>query len=62
VIVSEHHGKQDCAQVLRWLLNEHFPEAECIRLVADNLNTHSSASLYTAFSADEARRLTRKLE
>ena len=62
VIVSEHHAKQDCAQVLRWLLDEHFPQAECVRLVVDNLNTHSPASLYTAFSAEEARRLTRKLE
>jgi hypothetical protein len=62
VIVSEHLVKQDCAQALRWLLDDHFPDEECIRLVADNLNTHSPASLFTAFSAEEARRLTRKLE
>jgi hypothetical protein len=62
VIVSEHHGNQDCAQVIRWLLDEHFSEVESIRLVVDNLNTHSPASLYTAFSAEEARRLTRKLD
>jgi DDE superfamily endonuclease len=62
VIVSEHHGKQDFAQVLRWLLDEHLPDATCIRLVVDNLNTHSPASLYTAFLPEEARRLTQKLE
>lgn len=62
VIVSEHHAKQDFAGVVQWLIDEQFPEMSCIRLVVDNLNTHSPASLYTAFSAEEARRLTKKLE
>jgi hypothetical protein len=62
VIISDHHGKQDFAQVIRWLLDEQFSSAEHIRLVVDNLNTHSPASLYTAFSAEEARRLTQKLQ
>jgi hypothetical protein len=62
VIVSDHHGKQDFAQVIQWLVDEQFPEAACIRLVVDNLNTHSPVLLYTAFSAPEARRLTQKLE
>jgi hypothetical protein len=62
VIVSDHHGKQDFAQVIRWLIDEQFAEATTVRLVVDNLNTHSPASLYTAFSAAEARRLTQKLE
>ncbi len=62
VIVSEHHGKQDFAEVVQWLIDEHFSDATCIRLVVHNLNTHSPTSLYTAFSASEARRLTTKLE
>jgi hypothetical protein len=62
VIVSDHHGKQDFAQVIRWLVDEQFSQASGIRLVVDNLNTHSPASLYTAFTAPEARRLTQKLE
>jgi len=62
VIVSDHHAKQDFAQVIRWLVDEQFPDVERIRLVVDNLNTHSPASFYTAFSAAEARCLTRKLE
>jgi hypothetical protein len=62
VIVSEHHGKQDFANVIQWLVDEQFPGAQAIRLAVDNLNTHSPASLYTVFSAEEARRMTRKLE
>lgn len=62
VIVSDHHGKRDFAQVIRWLVDEQFPQVDAIRLVVDNLNTHSPASLYTAFTAAEARRLTQKLE
>jgi hypothetical protein len=62
VIVSDHHRKQDFAQVIQWLIGEQFPDVACIRLVVDNLNTHSPASLYAAFSAPEARRMTTKLE
>ena len=62
MIISDHHGKRDFAQVIRCLLDEQFSGVERLRLVVDNLNTHSPGSLYTAFPADEARRLTRKLE
>ena len=40
----------------------HFPDAEQIRLVQDNLSTHTPASLYAAFPAAEARRLTKRFE
>jgi hypothetical protein len=40
----------------------HFPEAEVIRVVLDNLNTHTPAALYQAFAPAEARRIVRKLE
>ena len=47
---------------VRVLLNEVYPEALCVRLVQDNLNTHACASLYEAFLPAEARRLARRLE
>jgi hypothetical protein len=37
---------QDYAQVVRWLVDKVYPHAEYIRLVQDNLNTHTPASLY----------------
>ena len=40
----------------------HFPDAEQIRLVQDNLSTHTPASLYAAFPAPEARRLAKRFE
>jgi uncharacterized small protein (DUF1192 family) len=40
----------------------HYPEAERITLVMDNLNTHTPASLYKAFSPQEARRILQRLE
>jgi transposase len=43
-------------------VDEHYPEAERIVLVMDNLNTHTPASLYEAFDPEEARRLANKLE
>jgi hypothetical protein len=47
---------------MRLLVDRYFPSAERIRLVVDNLNTHTPAALYSTFPPDEARRITRKLE
>ena len=40
----------------------HFPDAEVIRIVLDNLNTHTPAALYEVFEPAQARRILRKLE
>lgn len=52
----------DWALQIRKLVDEDYPEAQTIRLVMDNLNTHIGASLYRAFDPTEARRLLDKLE
>lgn len=52
----------DYAEFLRTLADDHFPHAEKIVLVQDNLNTHSPASLYEAFPPAEARRLIARFE
>lgn len=62
VKVTERRTKIDFAYVVRDLVDVHFPQAEKIVLVMDNLNTHKIASLYEAFPPDEARRLAEKLE
>ena len=54
--------KQDFAQQMKQLVEVYFPEAEPIRWVVDNLNTHTPAALYEAFAPAEARRIARKLE
>jgi hypothetical protein len=53
---------QDFAQQMHLVVDVYFPEADRIRLVVDNLNTHTPAALYEAFAPAEARRITRKLE
>jgi len=40
---------QDHARVVRWLVDEVYPQAEYIRLVQDNLNTHTPAVFYEIF-------------
>lgn len=62
VDVTERRTAVDFAHEMKWLVDERYPEAEVIRVVLDNLNIHSPASLYQAFSPAEARRITRKLE
>lgn len=62
VKVTDHHAAVDYAQVLKELSDLHFPNAKQIVLVQDNLSTHTAASLYAAFPADEARRLVKRFE
>ena len=62
VTVSDRRTRQDWAQVVRDLVDVHYPDAEKIVLVQDNLNTHTPASLYEAFSPAEAQRIASKLE
>ena len=52
----------DWAEEVRQLLDQDYPTARKVKLLCDNLNTHSIASLYEAFPAPEAHRLARRLE
>jgi len=60
--VTERRTKLDFAWCMRELVDGCFSEAEVIRVVLDNLNTHTPAALYEAFEPQEARRILRKLE
>ena len=62
VEVTERRTCQDFAEQLRWLVDEAYPEAVKVRVVADNLNTHRGASLYQAFAPEEARRIAKRVE
>ncbi len=62
VKVTRRRTKIDFAHVVRELVDVHYPKAEKIVLVMDNLNTHKPASLYEAFEPAEARRLIDRLE
>ena len=62
VKVTQRRTKLDFAQCMKELVDVHFPNVKKIRVVLDNLNTHTPAALYEAFDPAEARRLTRKLE
>ncbi len=62
VEVTGQRTSQDFARQMKWLVDVAYPEAELIRLVMDNLNTHKLASLYETFAPEEARRIARKLE
>ena len=62
VAVSEQRTRLDFAACIRTLVDVHYPNAEQIVLVMDQLNTHTPASLYAAFPPAEAKRLADKLE
>lgn len=62
VVITERRTRKDWAQQIKEMLDERYPDARKVRLVMDNLNTHSVASLYEAFVPQEARRLAERLE
>ena len=62
VEVTKQRTKRDFAHCMKSLVDIHFPQAQVIRVVLDNLNTHTPAALYEVFEPAEARRIVRKLE
>ncbi|SDA98515.1 IS630 family transposase, partial [Sinorhizobium sp. NFACC03] len=62
VKVTERRTADDFAHCMRDLVDVHYPEAAYIRVVLDNLSTHTPAALYQALPAEEARRILRRLE
>jgi DDE superfamily endonuclease len=62
VMVTERRTAKDFAEVVRWLAEDVYPEAERVVLVMDNLNTHKLASLYEAFEPERARRIAERIE
>jgi len=62
VKITDRRTGRDFAACMRDLVDAHYPEAEKIRVVLDNLSTHSAGALYEAFPACEARRVLRRLE
>lgn len=62
VEVTDRRTAKDWALQIKKLVDEYYPEAEVIRLVMDNLNTHTKASLYKTFEPEEANRIANKIE
>jgi transposase len=62
VKVTARRAAEDYAQCMRELVDVHYPRAERIRVVQDNLSTHSPGALYQAFPPAEARRILCRLE
>lgn len=62
VAVTERRTKADFARQMKSLCDDLYPDAERVRVVLDNLNTHTPGALYETFEPAEARRLAAKLE
>src|SRR5438128_3227685 len=62
VKVTDSRAAVDFAACMRELTDVDFPDADRIRVVLDNLSTHSAGALYQAFPPDQARRVLRRLE
>jgi transposase len=62
VKVTDQRKNADFAQCMRELVDTHYPNARRIRVVMDNLSTHSASALYQTFTPEEARRILRRIE
>ncbi len=60
--VTDRRAAPDFAECMRDLVDIHYPNADRIRVVLDNVSTHTAGSLYAAFEPAEARRILQKLE
>lgn len=60
--VTQQRTKVDFAHQMKTLVDVYRPDADCIRLVVDNLNIHHPATLYETFDPEEANRILKKLE
>ena len=60
--VTDHRTARDFADCMRELADVHYPHADRIRVVMDNLSTHTAGALYEAFPAPEAHRVLQRLE
>jgi hypothetical protein len=60
--VTDQRTMIDYAHCMKDLVDDFFPDAEVVRVVQDNLNTHKLAALYEAFEPAEARRIAKRLE
>ena len=60
--VTQRHTAENYAQCMRDLVDIHYPDAKIIRVVQDNLSTHSAGALHQTFPPAEARRILRRLE
>jgi len=62
VMIRERRTKHDFAYAMKFLVDDLYPQAECIIVVLDNLNTHTVAALYETLPPEEAHRLRKKLD
>jgi transposase len=62
VKVTDHRAAADFAHCMRDLVDVHYPRADLIRVVLDNLSTHTAGALYETFPAHEAHRVLQRLE
>ena len=60
-MVTERRRKKEFAHRIRRLAQEHYPQAQKIRVVMDNLSTHTASAFYESFQAEVARRLARRI-
>jgi hypothetical protein len=59
--VRKHRKKQDYAEFMQWLVERHYPQAEAIEIVQDNLNTHSYGAFYENLPCQQAHELKNKI-
>lgn len=60
--VTDHRTKTDFALFMKHLVDDCYPNADVIRVIADNLNTHFESSFYDTFEVQEAERILSKIE
>lgn len=62
VKITERKTKKDWAVFMKEIADDHYPDAEKITIVMDNLSTHTPGALYEVFEPHEAKRIWDQFE
>jgi DDE superfamily endonuclease len=61
ILITRQRTKRDFAYAMRYLVDVLYPDADCIEVVLDNLNTHTYHALVETFGKTEADRIAARL-
>ena len=62
ISITKHRRRKEYAEFMKEIVEVYYKDADIIRLVQDNLNTHNGGSFYETFDAETAQRIYKKFE
>ncbi len=62
VFVRDHHTRLEWAEMIAYIAEVMYPNADKITLIEDNLRAHKKSALYELFKPERARNILKRIE